>query len=121
MRPIEQERDWELAARRQSRANLLKWVLVAIAVAIVVVLALVRAAPSQVAARHPIWQTGARAELSPEILKLIETHCVAVLITKQTYAVQALSTVTLPHVDYDYKDGQRFAHIPEQLLNLRCE
>lgn len=41
LRSIEDERDWELAARRQNRANLLKWVLVAMGVAIVVVLALV--------------------------------------------------------------------------------
>jgi len=97
--PIEDERSWEVAAKRQDRANLLKWVLVAMAVAIVVVLALVRAAPSQVVAKHPIWQTGARAELSPEILKLIETHCVAVLTT------QAVMNVS-PY--------------PEQTLKLRC-
>src|SRR5882672_919510 len=98
MRPIEQERDWELAARRQSRANLLKWVLIAIEVAIVVVLALVRAAPSQVVAKHPIWQTG---ELSPGILKLVETHCVAVIPSPNTI------------VPGNYKG--------EQLLNLRCK
>jgi len=100
LRSIEDERDWELAAKRQDRANLLKWILLVMAVAIVIVLVLVRAAPSQVVARHPIWQTGARAELSPEILKMVETHCVAVLTT------QAVMQVS-PY--------------PEQTLKLRCK
>src|SRR5882724_8354999 len=99
MRPIEQERDWELAARRQSRANLLKWVLVAIAVAIVVVLALVRAAPSQVVAKHPIWQTHEPCadcgSTPPEILELIQTHCVAVLTTQAVMNVWPYPEQTL--------------------------
>lgn len=39
--PIEQERSWETPARQQNRENLLKWVLLVMAVGIVVMLALV--------------------------------------------------------------------------------
>jgi len=74
---IEAKRNWELAARKQRSGNLLKWVLVAMAVAIVVVLALV-------ATSHGESKRRTYALPNDDILQMVEAHCVAIIPSPNT-------------------------------------